>query len=74
MSVSSGGHIVFNGEQIPIGTSRFAELMPITDIMIKEIQVDDDIASVSTAIATAVMKLELELRELQDTRRDTDLG
>ena len=69
MPTTSGGHIIFNGEEIPLGSSRYAELMPITNAMLREIQIDDDITNVTTALAAAVMKLELELRSL---RSETD--
>lgn len=69
MPAFSGGRIIVDGEEIPVGSSRFAELMPITDAMIREIQVDDDVANVVSALATAVMKVELELRDL---RADAD--
>mgnify|MGYP000982693952 CR=1 FL=1 len=69
MPTTSGGHIIFNGEEILLGSSRFAELMPITNAMLREIQIGDDITNVTTALAAAVMKLELELRSL---RSETD--
>ena len=69
MPAFSGGHIIVDGEEIPVGSSRFSELMLITDATIREIQVDNDIANVMSALATAVMKLEFELRDL---RADAD--
>lgn len=66
MGVESGGSIIVNGEEIPVGSARFAEILPINSEMLIEVQADDDIGNVVTALATATMKLELELRNLRD--------
>jgi hypothetical protein len=72
MGVQSGGSIFVNGEEIPVGSARFAEVMPIASSMLMEMQADDDIANVVTALTTAVMKLETELQGLRNLGDDPD--
>lgn len=66
MPIVSGGYIVVDGREIAVGSPEFAELMPITNAMIMEVQLDDDIASVTTAFGMVVMKMEVELRNLRE--------
>lgn len=66
MGIETGGHIVVDGREVAVGSPEFAELMPITNAMIMEVQVDDDIAAVTTAFAMVVMKMEVELSNLRE--------
>lgn len=66
MGVNYGGYILIDGRQVDVGSAEFNEALPITAGIIADVQADDDIASVTTALSMAITKLEIEVNNLRD--------
>lgn len=62
---NASGFVIIDGERVEANSPRFKELLPITSGLLSEVNADNSPERITDALATALLSLEVELRNLK---------